>query len=122
LLLGAALSILGILASVSVGPPCTAAASAVFLVGCAGVLAGLFQNALFRIASAYARVIVNIFFVFGAFLVLVGIDAVANNLTLDALFMALVPCWIMTRMAFSRMEHARICRACGLDSCALFQL
>jgi len=92
------------------------------LIGCTGVLAGLFQNALFRISSSYARVIVNMFFVFGAFFVLIGTDVVANNLTLDALFMALVPCWIMTRMGFSRIEHARVCRACGLDSCALFQM
>jgi len=51
-------------------------------------------------------------FVFGAFLVLVGIDALAENLFVDLFLTVLISFWILTRIQLSQWDHSRICRDC----------
>jgi hypothetical protein len=51
-------------------------------------------------------------FVLGAFMVLVGIDAVVESLFADLLLLAFIVFWIFTRILLSQWDHWRICGNC----------
>ncbi|MBS7632932.1 hypothetical protein KEJ15_04830 [Candidatus Bathyarchaeota archaeon] len=67
------------------------------------------------------RMVLNVLFPFGAFLILAGTDAVAQNVFVDLYLTALIIFWIWTRILLSRWDHARTCRickrACSIRSC-----
>lgn len=79
-------------------------------VGVAGVTLGFFQLK-FR---GLARSILNATFVFGAFLILVGFDALTQNLFLDLFLILLIILWLFTRIELSRWDHLKTCRKCKL--------
>jgi len=86
----------------------------VVLVGLLGVGLGLFQ---FRAKQRFIRLFLNAFFVLGSFLVLVGIDRLAQSVFTDLFLIALIVFWLFTRIAISQWDHERICYVCGVALC-----
>ena len=93
----------------------------VFWLGFVGVVLGLLQHSLSRNWGSGVHLLLNATFVLGAFLLLVGIDAIKGDMFLEGYFLVLTLYWILTRIFLSRQEHRRICRACGLESCPYFE-
>jgi hypothetical protein len=87
-----------------------------FWLGFFGATCGLLQYK-FQTNSSYVHFFLNVVFVLGAFLLLVGVDAAKEDLTVNAYFLALVVYWIAARIVLSQTEHRRICRNCEIESC-----
>jgi hypothetical protein len=107
LLTGAFIALVGTVLYFFGGWHIEAADSAVFA-GVAAVVIGFFQIE-FR---GFIRSLLNVFFVVGGFLVLVGIDELAASLPVDLFLLAFVVFWIMTRIQLSQWDHWRICNSC----------
>ncbi|UCE29565.1 MAG: hypothetical protein JSV85_02270 [Candidatus Bathyarchaeota archaeon] len=86
----------------------------VVFVGVIGVLSGLFQ---FKVKNNIVRLVVNCFFVFGALLLLVGIDGLVQSVLADLYVVALVVFWLLTRISLSQWNNWRICHTCNMESC-----
>jgi len=82
-------------------------------VGILGVGFGLFQ---FKFSGIF-RLFLNIFFAFGAFLILIGVDELARSVTVDLFLVALTLFWLFTRISLSKWDHERICYACRVATC-----
>lgn len=121
LVAGAVISLLGTLVFFSTEIVLGDVGALVFWFGFVGVVLGLLQHPLSRKRGAGVHVLLNVAFVLGAFLLLIGIDGIASNMFLESYFLALVFYWILTRILLSQQEHGRICRACGLESCLYFE-
>lgn len=83
-------------------------------VGVLGAGFGLFQ---FKVKTSFVRLFLNVFFVLGAFLALVGIDELAQNVFADLFLVSLSVLWLSTRISLSHWDHKRICYACNEDAC-----
>lgn len=86
------------------------------LVGVVGVALGPVQS-LLPIQKGAIRVFTGAFFVAGAFLVLLGIEEVTHNISIDFLVVALSIFWLMTKISFSKWDHERICMRCASKTC-----
>jgi len=86
----------------------------VVLIGLLGVSLGLFQ---FRAKQHLVRFSLNVFFVLGSFLVLVGIDGLVQSVFVDFFLVALIVFWLFTRILISQWDHERICCACDVVVC-----
>lgn len=93
------------------------AAILVFWLGFGCVVCGLLQYHIFT-KNSVVHFLVNVMFVFGAFLLLVGVGELASSPVLEAYLFTLIIYWIITRIMLSQREHEKICAACGLKSCA----
>ena len=82
--------------------------------GIVGVSLGLLQ---FKVRRSIVRMIVNSLFVFGALLLLVGIDELAQSVLADLFVIALTLFWLFTRISLSQWNNWRICYTCDVDSC-----
>jgi hypothetical protein len=80
----------------------------VVLIGTVGIILGFLQLK-FR---GFFRLILNTFFVLGAFLILIGIDELVESLFADLFLIALIVFWILTRIQLSQWDHWRICSNC----------
>lgn len=78
------------------------------LMGAVGTTLGFFQLK-FR---SFIRLALNVSFVLGAFLILVGTDAIIESLFVDFFLIALIIFWISTRIQLSQWDHRRICSSC----------
>jgi hypothetical protein len=78
------------------------------LIGAVGIVLGFLQLK-FR---GFIRLILNMFFVVGAFLILVGIDQLTESVFVDFFLVALVAFWILTRIQLSQWDHWKICSSC----------
>lgn len=78
------------------------------LIGTLGVGFGLFQIK-FRGAL---RLLLNAFFVLGAFLILIGMDALTQSLLMGSFLIVLIVFWLFTRILLSQWDHWRICYTC----------
>jgi len=78
------------------------------LIGTVDIVLGFLQLK-FR---GFIRLILNMFFVLGAFLILVGIDELTESLFVDFFLAALIVFWILTRIQLSQWDHWRICSSC----------
>jgi 4-amino-4-deoxy-L-arabinose transferase-like glycosyltransferase len=78
------------------------------LIGVIGTVLGFFQLKF----KSFIRLILNMCFAFGAFLILVGIDAIIESLFVDFFVAALIVFWILTRIQLSQWDHWRICSNC----------
>ncbi|MFH1821696.1 MAG: hypothetical protein ABH852_04570 [Methanobacteriota archaeon] len=87
--------------------------------GATGVAIGLLQSSLYSILRSSVRSLVNAFFAFGAFLLLVGVDYIAQNIFVDIFLVVLVAFWILTKIALSRWNHDMVCRQCKVSDCEL---
>jgi hypothetical protein len=89
-----------------------------FWLGFLGVLCGLLQYK-FPTSNSFMHFILNVTFVLGAFLLLIGVNSVNGSLTLDLYLLALTVYWIVTRIMLSHLEHRKKCSSCGSKPCSL---
>jgi hypothetical protein len=82
--------------------------------GLLGVGAGLVQ---YKARKAVIRFSLNMSFVLGTFLVLIGIDKVAQNVFADMFLVLLALFWLYTRILISQWDHKRICSTCNVGDC-----
>jgi len=121
LVAGAAISLLGAFLYFFTGLFLGEVATAFFWLGFWGVALGLLQYNLFNTSRSSVHLSLNVTFVLGAFLLLIGIEEVTRNLILEVYFVTLTLYWILTRILLSQQEHRKICSACGLKSCSFFE-
>lgn len=115
LLLGALITLFGVAAYFFWGWNIEENISLFLISGVLSVGLGLFQYMFFDVQWRLIRFLLNAFFVFGTFLVLAGIDAVANSLILDFFVVFLCVFWLFTRILLSKRMHSKICQTCNLE-------
>ena len=81
--------------------------------GILGVGFGLFQ---FKFRS-FIRLFLNVFFVLGAFLVLIGVDRLVQSVAVNLFLVALILFWLFTRVLLSQWDHQRLCYDCKVTAC-----
>jgi len=108
LLLGAVIALGGTMFYFFGGWHIEMVSSLTVLIGIVATILGFFQLKF----SGYTRFMLNTCFVLGAFLILVGIDGLAESLFVDLFLLALIFFWIFTRIELSRWDHWRICSNC----------
>ncbi len=118
LVTGAVMSVVGSLIYFFADVNIAGAGVGLFWVGFVGVLLGLLQYNLF-IRWASVHYLLNVCFVVGAFLLLIGISELTSDFALQLYFLALTVFWIFTRIMLSQWEHKRICAKCSVDPCHL---
>lgn len=69
-----------------------------------------------------ARLVLNAFFVLGAYLILIAVDMLRESIFVDLYLIGLIVFWIWTRTLLSQWGHRRICSSCnrahaGLPTC-----
>jgi len=92
----------------------------VFWVGFLGVFVGILQHQLYRalaVRNGFIRFTLNVVFVLGAFLLLVGADQIAGSFAVDIYILCVILLWIINRIMKSSSEHERICTHCDIESC-----
>ncbi len=89
----------------------------VFWLGFVGVLFGLMKNRLFKKRLKFLDLFLNVIFVLGAFMLLLGIEKINGNLLIEVYLLILILTWIITRTLSSQKEHKRICELCNLKKC-----
>jgi len=114
LLLGALITLFGVAAYFFRGWNIGENISLFLISGVLSVGLGLFQYVFFDFQWRLIRFLLNAFFIFGTFLVLAGIDAVANSLILDFFVILLCVFWLFTRILLSKNIHSKICQTCNL--------
>jgi hypothetical protein len=116
---GATLAIAGSFFYFIIGVPLIAT-EFVFWIGFTGVAVGIVQHKIYRVlenTGGHFRFMLNVFFVNGAFLLLVGADQLAGSIIVDSYILLIVLFWIYTRIVMSKSEHQRICSQCGPKLC-----
>jgi len=88
------------------------------LVGVAGVTLGLLQSPLQILQHGSIRLFSSFYFVVGTFLILVGIEELTRNTSLDLFLVVLSVFWLATRIQLSQWDHERTCSKCTPDSCS----
>lgn len=121
LVVGATISLLGTPVYFFTGSFLGEMAMVLFWLGFTGVTLGLLQYNLFGIYGSFVHLSLNIVFVTGAFLLLIGIEEITSNLVLEIYLVTLTLYWILARILLSEQEHRRICAACGLESCSFLE-
>ena len=81
------------------------------VIGVAATILGFLQSK-FR---SLVRLILNVLFVLGAFLILAGVDGLAANLSFDLFSIFLIAFWIFTRILLSQWDHRKICKGCSIS-------
>lgn len=81
---------------------------AAVVVGTMGVILGFLQ----LVSSGPCRLAMNVLFVFGAFMILAGVDKITQSLLVDLFLISLIVFWIWTRIILSRWDHSRTCVKC----------
>jgi len=115
---GAIVSIFGVVAYFFLEYPIAKYAGFFVTFGVAGVVLGLLQYIFLDFRRKPIRFFLNAFFIFGMFLILVGIDNDVQSLVLDFFLISLFVFWLFTRILLSKWQHTKICSACDLD-CSL---
>lgn len=87
--------------------------SLIVWMGILGVGFGLFQ---FKFRS-FVRLFLNIFFVLGAFLILIGVDKLVQSVAVDLFLVALTLFWLFARISLSQWDHEKICYTCKVATC-----
>ncbi len=90
---------------------------AVLWIGFAGVTCGLVQYHFFNLGRSSIHTFVNAYFVFGVFLLLVGVDAVTHNILADFYVILLSVFWLYTRIRLSQLDHKETCTTCQSETC-----
>jgi len=119
LLLGALVSLVGVIAyffdNWQVGPD----ASWLVWVGVLGVALGLLQSPLLKVQRSFVRVFSGALLAVGAFLILMVVDELASDFFLDVFLVFLTVFWLVTRVFLSQWEHEKICSSCSSVPCEL---
>ena len=85
--------------------------------GIFGVGFGLLQFPLLKNGRSVTRFLLNVFFVLGAFSILIGIDTLVRSLAIDLFLIFLIDFWLLTRISLSQWDHKMICYACRMAIC-----
>lgn len=80
----------------------------VVVIGVAAMILGFLQLKF----GGFARLLLNVFFVLGAFLILAGLDGLIGSLFVDLFSIVLIVFWLFTRILLSQWDHWRICKTC----------
>jgi hypothetical protein len=80
----------------------------IVLIGVASIVLGFAQLKF----SGFVRLTMNMLFVLGPFLVLIGIDELTKSFFIDLFLTAFIVFWIFTRIQFSQWDHWQICSHC----------
>jgi protein-S-isoprenylcysteine O-methyltransferase Ste14 len=88
-----------------------------FWAGLIGVTLGLLQYELF-VNKASLHFILNIIFVVGALLLLIGVNEINGSLFLSIYFLLVILFLINVRSTLSRLEHEKKCTICGAEDCS----
>jgi hypothetical protein len=89
-----------------------------FWSGLAGVAIGLLQYELFT-NKASLHFLLNVIFVVGAFLLLVGVSEMNSSLSLGIYFLLVILFLINVRSTLSRLEHEKKCATCNVEDCSM---
>lgn len=92
----------------------------VFWLGFGCVAGGLLQYHLLNIGGGLFHLFLNVIFVLGAFLLMVGLDELTGNLVLELYLLALIVFWILARVILSQLGHRKICASCSIKSCGFY--
>jgi hypothetical protein len=117
LVTGGVVSIIGCLSCFFLGFGVGEVGGYVFGIGVGGVVGGLLQYHLFKGSSGTTHFLLNVVFVVGAFLLLLGVNALKGNFALEAYLFALMVFWVFARMTLSQRQHKKICATCDVQSC-----
>ncbi len=118
LILGAFLSILVVVAYFFLDQSLSLNPLVILSVGFLGVSCGLLQYHVLNFHRSSIHLFVNVFFVFGVSLLLVGVDVIAQSINADFYVIGLSLFWLYTRILLSQIDHQKICFHCGLEECA----
>jgi hypothetical protein len=80
-------------------------------IGITGIVLGFIQLKF----KGFLRLMINAFFVLGAFLIIVALDNFAKKIFIDFYLIGLIILLICTRIFLSQWDHSRICRSCKLN-------
>jgi hypothetical protein len=83
--------------------------------GFIGVANGLLIPVLVSRRGPMIRLVTNAFFIIGTALLLVGTDALLNDVQINLYLIALDIFWVMTRISVSRFDHEKICYSCAQE-------
>lgn len=108
LLLGAIIALVGTVLYFFAGWHIEEMGFPIVVIGVTATILGFFQLKL----RGFVRLTLNVFFVLGAFLILVGIDELTGSLLIDIFIEAFIVFWILTRIQLSQWDHRRICSRC----------
>jgi hypothetical protein len=89
----------------------------VLVAGFMGVAGGLLQYHVFGWGGSSVHFLLNVFFVVGVFMLLSGVDALAQSVVIDMYVIVLSVFWLYVRILLSQLHHRRICAACGRGLC-----
>jgi hypothetical protein len=89
-----------------------------FWAGLAGVTVGLLQYELF-VERASLHFLLNVIFVVGAFLLLIGVNEMNSSLSLGIYFLIVILFLINVRSTLSRLEHGKKCAICNAEDCSM---
>ncbi|MEM3710368.1 MAG: hypothetical protein QXL46_05680 [Nitrososphaerales archaeon] len=87
------------------------------IIGLLGVVLGLILP-LLNLKQTILRLFINAFFIFGVFLMLIGVDSLVQSVFFDLFLISLSIFCLFTRISFSQWNHLRICHECG-NKCRL---
>jgi hypothetical protein len=81
-------------------------------VGAGFIVLGILQHQL-SFNNSWIHFLLNICFVIGPLLQLYAIFTLNPSLAIELYLVILILFWIVTRIALSQIEHARICQTCS---------
>ncbi|MFP3950832.1 MAG: methyltransferase family protein [Candidatus Bathyarchaeia archaeon] len=114
LTLGAALSILGVVAYLIYGVP-PGNELCFFWGGFTLVFTGLIQHHI-DLDNPYIHFILNVGFVIGTFFLFIAVYVLRSSFT-ELYLLGLILLWINTRIELSRADHIRVCGSCRVEGC-----
>ena len=118
LVLGAIISLIGILSYSFLDFNVGENAVLIFWVGFIAVACGLLQYHILDGNRGAVHFFFNVTFVLGAFLLQVGINEITGNFIVGFYLFTLIIYWIITRIMTSQLEHEKVCSTCSLKSCS----
>ena len=110
--MGAVIALLATVAYISFGRFPGENKIVVFWLGFATITVGLLQYHIPNGDEGLVHFFINAFFVFGAFLLLVGTNEIVGSPVLSAYLLILTVYWIVARIMVSRLKHLEMCAAC----------
>ena len=108
LVIGASIALLGTTSYFFFGMGLLPTSFHIMLIGQIAVAMGLAQ---FKV-KGYARLISNTLFVLGAFVIVIEIDKLTENILCGIYSEGVIVIWILTRTLLSQRDHWKICRDC----------
>ena len=118
MVVGASIALVGTVCYVVLQSLSAQLVTVIFWSGLAGVTIGLLQYELF-INKASLHFLLNVIFVVGAFLLLVGVSEMNGSLSLGTYFLLVILFLINVRSTLSRLEHEKKCATCNVEDCSM---